>query len=87
MIEAMACGTRTIAFPKGSVLEVIDEGISGLLVGDIAEAVIAANKFTNLIACKPAGASSGGLRLNGSRASIWISIALRREFRISRAAR
>ena len=29
MIEAMACGTPVIAFPGGSVAEVVSDGISG----------------------------------------------------------
>ena len=41
MIEAMACGTPVIAFPCGSVPEVIDHGVTGLLVEDIDEAVAA----------------------------------------------
>ena len=32
MIEAMACGTPVIAFPSGSVREVIDDGVTGLIV-------------------------------------------------------
>jgi glycosyltransferase involved in cell wall biosynthesis len=39
MIEAMACGTPVIAFRRGSAPEVVDEGVSGLLVNDVAEAV------------------------------------------------
>ncbi|SNB68412.1 Glycosyltransferase involved in cell wall bisynthesis [Arboricoccus pini] len=42
MIEAMACGTPVIAFPCGSVLEVIDDGVTGVLVNDIEQAVEAA---------------------------------------------
>jgi len=38
MIEAMACGTPVAAFSKGSVPEVIDDGVSGFLVKDVAEA-------------------------------------------------
>jgi glycosyltransferase involved in cell wall biosynthesis len=34
MIEAMACGTPVIAYHRGSVLEVIENGVSGLLVPD-----------------------------------------------------
>jgi glycosyltransferase involved in cell wall biosynthesis len=41
MIEAMACGTPTIAFRCGSVPEVIDDGRSGFIV-DSEEAAIAA---------------------------------------------
>jgi glycosyltransferase involved in cell wall biosynthesis len=41
MIEAMACGTPTIAFNCGSVPEVITHGVSGLIVNDLREAVSA----------------------------------------------
>lgn len=39
MIEAMACGTPVIAFGRGSVPEVIDEGKTGFIVKDTGEAV------------------------------------------------
>jgi glycosyltransferase involved in cell wall biosynthesis len=39
MIEAMACGTPAIAFPHGSVPEVIDDGVSGFIVDDVEGAV------------------------------------------------
>lgn len=39
MIEAMACGTPTIAFSCGSVPEVIDPGVTGYIVNDVNEAV------------------------------------------------
>ena len=38
MIEAMACGTPTVAFRRGSVPEVLD-GISGYVVDDVEQAV------------------------------------------------
>lgn len=41
MIEAMACGTPTIAWPCGSVPEVIDDGLTGFIVNSIDEAVAA----------------------------------------------
>lgn len=41
MIEALACGTPVIAFRRGSVPEVIDEGVSGRIVADVAGAVAA----------------------------------------------
>jgi glycosyltransferase involved in cell wall biosynthesis len=39
MIEAMACGTPVIAYNRGSVAEIIDEGLTGFVVDDEAGAV------------------------------------------------
>lgn len=41
VVEAMACGTPVIAYRKGSMPEVIDEGVTGRLVADVDEAVAA----------------------------------------------
>jgi glycosyltransferase involved in cell wall biosynthesis len=41
MIEAMACGTPVIAFRHGSVPEVMEDGVSGFIVGDVDQAVAA----------------------------------------------
>jgi glycosyltransferase involved in cell wall biosynthesis len=41
MIEAMACGTPVLAFRAGAVPEVIDEGVTGLIVDTLDEAVAA----------------------------------------------
>jgi len=41
MIEAMACGTPTLAFGCGSVPEIIDRGASGLIVDSVEAAVSA----------------------------------------------
>jgi len=48
MIEAMACGTPVIAFSHGSVPEVVDDGISGYIVDDIAGAVAAVGELDAL---------------------------------------
>jgi glycosyltransferase involved in cell wall biosynthesis len=48
MIEAMACGTPTIAFDHGSVREVLTEGISGLIVNSVPEAVDAVQKVSRV---------------------------------------
>jgi glycosyltransferase involved in cell wall biosynthesis len=45
MIEAMACGTPVIAFPRGSVSEVVDDGVSGFVVRDVAGAVAAVKRL------------------------------------------
>jgi glycosyltransferase involved in cell wall biosynthesis len=41
MIEAMACGTPVIAYPCGSVREVIEDGVTGRIVESLDEAVAA----------------------------------------------
>lgn len=43
MIEAMACGTPVIAFRRGSVPEVIEDGLTGRIVDDEQEAIRACN--------------------------------------------
>jgi glycosyltransferase involved in cell wall biosynthesis len=48
MIEAMACGTPVVAFRRGSSPEVIDDGASGFLVGDVDEAVAAVRQAGEL---------------------------------------
>ena len=48
MIEAMACGTPVIAFRSGSVPEVIDDGITGFVVSDEAEAIEAIKRLPEL---------------------------------------
>jgi glycosyltransferase involved in cell wall biosynthesis len=39
MIEAMACGTPVLAFRRGSVSEIIDQGVTGAIVDTMDEAV------------------------------------------------
>ena len=43
MIEAMACGTPVIAFKKGAVPEVVEDGVTGFIVNDINEMENAVN--------------------------------------------
>jgi glycosyltransferase involved in cell wall biosynthesis len=45
MIEAMACGTPVIAWPRGSVREVIDDGVTGFIVDSEAEAIDAIGRI------------------------------------------
>ncbi|ANN62201.1 glycosyl transferase (plasmid) [Mesorhizobium sp. 131-3-5] len=47
-IEAMACGTPVVAFNRGAVPEVIDDGVSGFIVKNIAEAVKAVHRVGDL---------------------------------------
>ena len=39
MIEAMACGCPVIAFQMGSVTEIVEDGVTGFIVGTEAEAI------------------------------------------------
>lgn len=39
VVEAMACGTPVVAFPRGSMPEIVQPGVNGYLVEDVAEAV------------------------------------------------
>ena len=48
MIEAMSCGTPTIAFDHGSVSEVLRDGVSGFIVNSVEEAVAAVPKVASL---------------------------------------
>jgi glycosyltransferase involved in cell wall biosynthesis len=48
MIEAMACGTPVIAFRQGSVPEIVDDGVTGFIVRDVAEAALAATRVHRL---------------------------------------
>jgi glycosyltransferase involved in cell wall biosynthesis len=56
MIEAMACGTPTIAFRHGSVPEIIDDGISGIIVESVEAAVKAVHQVKSMsrLACRNA---------------------------------
>lgn len=48
MIEAMACGTPVVAFPGGSVPEVVDHGETGFVVDSLEEAVRAVERVGEL---------------------------------------
>jgi glycosyltransferase involved in cell wall biosynthesis len=48
MIESMACGTPVIAYPCGSVPEVVDEGKTGFIVSSEEEALEALKKIESL---------------------------------------
>jgi glycosyltransferase involved in cell wall biosynthesis len=48
MIEAMACGTPIIAFRRGSVPEVMVEGVTGFVVEDVPEAAEAVARVPTL---------------------------------------
>jgi glycosyltransferase involved in cell wall biosynthesis len=48
MIEAMACGTPVIARRRGSVPEVVEDGLTGFVVDDLAGALAAMTKVARL---------------------------------------
>ncbi len=48
MIEAMACGTPVIAFKRGSVPEVVNDGVSGFIVNNEAEMINALTHITTI---------------------------------------
>lgn len=48
LIEAMACGVPVIAFPRGSVPEIIEDGRTGFLVNDVDSAVKAVERIPEL---------------------------------------
>jgi glycosyltransferase involved in cell wall biosynthesis len=48
MIEAMGCGTPVIAYPRGSVPEVMEDGVTGFVVSDVEAAVKALARVPQL---------------------------------------
>ena len=48
MIEAMACGTPVIAFERGSVPEIVEDGLTGYIVNSVSEAVEAVSRVSKL---------------------------------------
>lgn len=48
MIEAMACGTPVIARPRGSVVEVVEDGVTGFVVSDDAQEDEAVRRVASL---------------------------------------
>jgi glycosyltransferase involved in cell wall biosynthesis len=48
MIEAMACGTPVLAFGRGSVPELVEDGVTGFIVDGVDQAVAALRKIERL---------------------------------------
>jgi glycosyltransferase involved in cell wall biosynthesis len=48
VVEAMTCGTPVVAYRRGSMPEVIDENLTGYLVDNVAEAVVALERAVRL---------------------------------------
>jgi glycosyltransferase involved in cell wall biosynthesis len=48
VVEAMACGTPVVAYRRGSMTEIIDEGVTGFVVDDLEAAVEAVHRAVGL---------------------------------------
>ncbi|MGC2446056.1 MAG: glycosyltransferase family 4 protein, partial [Candidatus Sulfotelmatobacter sp.] len=48
LIEAMACGVPVIAYPAGSVPEIIENGVNGFLVHDVQKAVTTVEQISTI---------------------------------------
>ena len=48
MAEAMACGTPVVAFPRGSVPEIVIDGVNGFVCRDVASAAEAVARVPTL---------------------------------------
>ncbi len=48
MIEAMACGTPVIAYPLGSVPEIVEDGVNGFVVEGVDQAVTAVGRLDEI---------------------------------------
>jgi glycosyltransferase involved in cell wall biosynthesis len=48
VVEAMTCGTPVVAYRRGSMPEVVDEGVTGFLAGDVTEAAEAVDRAVRL---------------------------------------
>jgi glycosyltransferase involved in cell wall biosynthesis len=56
LVEALACGTPIIAFSRGSVPEIVEDGLTGFVCWDVEQAVDAVHRVSNLsrAACRAA---------------------------------
>ena len=59
VVEALACGTPVIAINRGSMAELVDHGVTGFLVDDVAGAVEAVGRLGEIdrAACRAAAVS------------------------------
>jgi glycosyltransferase involved in cell wall biosynthesis len=48
MMESLACGTPVIAYPRGSVPEIVEDGVSGFLVRNVEQAAEAVRRIDRI---------------------------------------
>jgi len=48
VVESMVCGTPVVAFGRGSMPEVVEEGVTGLLVQTVEEAIAAVDRVADI---------------------------------------
>jgi glycosyltransferase involved in cell wall biosynthesis len=65
VVESMICGTPVVAFDRGSMPEIVDDGITGLLVRTVDEAVTAVDRVTDI--SRSACRERAVLRFNAGR--------------------
>jgi glycosyltransferase involved in cell wall biosynthesis len=63
VVEAMACGTPVIAYRRGSMAELIDDGVTGFLVDSFDEAIAAIGRIGEIdrAACRKAATARFGV--------------------------
>jgi glycosyltransferase involved in cell wall biosynthesis len=44
VVEAMVCGTPVVAYPRGSMPEIVEDGVTGVIADGVAEAVVAVER-------------------------------------------
>ena len=64
VVEAMICGTPVVAYPRGSMPEIVEDGVTGLLAGGVLDAAAAVDRASDFDrgACRRAALQRFGVR-------------------------